>query len=129
MRQSLEQKETIHLELQGIKQWHEIIILKIPNNKYGNEINVRLTTTIIFNFASFEVYDFLNYLRILHQIKFSIDDKQTSCGLFVDLFKAFGTVNHQILSRQLEQNGIVGKALDILKNRKRYSNGDGFIGF
>ena len=39
-------------------------------------------------------------IELIDQIRFSIDDNQMTCGIFVDLSKAFDTVNHQILLKK-----------------------------
>ena len=53
-----------------------------------------------------------------------MDKKELTCGIFIDLSKAFDTVNHNILIKKLEHYGIRGLALDLFKsyliNRKQY---------
>ena len=54
----------------------------------------------------------------------AIDHNNFSIGIFLDLSKAFDTVNHDILISKLEHYGVRGTALDLLKsnlcNRKQY---------
>jgi hypothetical protein len=63
-------------------------------------------------------------IELVDQIRLNMDKKQMTCGIFIDLSKAFDTVNHQILLAKLENYGIRGKALDLLKSylsdRKQY---------
>ena len=50
-------------------------------------------------------------LSITDKIRDNLDNKTFSCGVFVDLEKAFDTVNHNILLKKLEHYGIRGPAL------------------
>ena len=67
-------------------------------------------------------------IEITDQIRFSMDNNQITCGIFVDLSKAFDTVNHNILLDKLENLGIRGKALELFKSylsdRVQYVNID-----
>ena len=49
-------------------------------------------------------------LSIIESIRSNLDKKTYSCGVFVDLEKAFDTVNHKILIAKLEHIGIRGVA-------------------
>ena len=63
-------------------------------------------------------------IEITEKIKESIDSGKFGCGIFIDLKKAFDTVNHDILLRKLEHYGVRGPILkwfeSYLTNRKQY---------
>ena len=66
----------------------------------------------------------LALIQITEKIKESIDNKQYGCGIFIDLRKAFDTVNHSILLTKLEHYGIRETAFQwfesYLSNRHQY---------
>ena len=63
-------------------------------------------------------------IEITERIKETIENKKYGCGVFIDLRKAFDTVNHEILLKKLNHYGIRGTALlwfkSYLSNRKQY---------
>ena len=62
-------------------------------------------------------------LSIVDKIQRAIDDKEFSCGIFLDFGKAFDTINHDILLEKLELYGIRGIArtwfISYLANRQQ----------
>ena len=59
-------------------------------------------------------------LSIADKIQRSIDTSSFSCGIFLDLSKAFDTVNHVILLEKLSYYGIYGAALEWFKSYLTY---------
>ena len=55
-------------------------------------------------------------IQITEKIRKCIDDKQFACGVFIDLQKAFDTVNHNILLYKLSYYGIRGLPLSLLQS-------------
>ena len=68
-------------------------------------------------------------VSLTEAIKNSLDNRKFGCGIFIDLQKAFDTVNHNILLTKLEHYGIRGTALDWFKSylmdRKQYVSVNG----
>ena len=62
-------------------------------------------------------------LNIIDKILTAIDNSKFSCGIFLDFSKAFDTVNHEILIKKLEYDGIRGVAknwfISYLTNRRQ----------
>ena len=69
-------------------------------------------------------------INITETIKSALDNNKTVCGIFVDLQKAFDTVNHEILLEKLKHYGIRGIANEwfttYLTNRKQFVSINGF---
>ena len=63
-------------------------------------------------------------MKLMTGISDSIDQKKSTIGIFIDLKKAFDTVNHKILREKLDKYGIRGVANSWIKsyldNRKQF---------
>ena len=63
-------------------------------------------------------------IEFVDQVRLSLDKQEMTCGIFIDLTKAFDTFNHQILIQKLNHYGIRGRAQNLLSsyltNRKQY---------
>ena len=66
----------------------------------------------------------MSLIEITERIKESVDNKKFGCGIFIDLRKAFDTVNHNILLKKLDHYGIRGNSINwfdtYLKDRVQY---------
>ena len=64
-------------------------------------------------------------LELIDNLSKSIDDRKLTLGVFIDLAKAFDTVDHRVLLSKLQHYGIRGIALswfqNYLTNRKQYT--------
>ena len=69
-------------------------------------------------------------MSITEKIRALVDSKYYVCGVFVDLEKAFDTVNHNILCEKLNFYGLRGNVNKLIKsyllNRKQYVSLNGF---
>ena len=69
-------------------------------------------------------------ISLTENIRKNLDEGNIGCGIFVDLQKAFDTVEHDILLSKLEHYGIRGLANECFKsylsNRKQYVSINGF---
>ena len=63
-------------------------------------------------------------ISITERIKYLLDKGQFVCGIFIDLEKAFDTVNHDILCDKLNYYGLRGNVINLFKSylsdRKQY---------
>ena len=61
-------------------------------------------------------FTYMAHLETLNRISDAWDKNSTTVGMFIDLFKAFDTVDHTILLNKLDYCGKNGVALEWLKN-------------
>lgn len=89
---------------------------------YSNLLKIGKLTTV---YKSGKSTDISNYrpisvlsalIELLSKICIDIDEKKIVSGLFLDLAKAFDSVDQQLLLKKLEYAGIRGVALDLFRS-------------
>ena len=99
-------EKLIHRRLYRFLQKHNIL----NQNQYGFRKNSSTT---------YAIYDLIE-----NKLK-NLDENLYTCALYIDLSKAFDTVNHSILLKKLDHHGIRGVPLELFKsylsNRKQYT--------
>ena len=107
-----------------VSNYRPISILNTINKIFEKILHIRLTKFIEDSNLLYK-YQFgfrknhsteLALIEIVDQIRLSLDNNNMTCGIFIDLSKAFDTVNHDILIEKLEHYGIRGKALDLIRS-------------
>ena len=72
----------------------------------------------------------LALIDIVDKIKQNLDNNEYAIGIFIDIKKAFDTVNHDLLYTKLEHYGFRGHALNFIKsyltNRTQYTRMNGY---
>ena len=63
-------------------------------------------------------------MELIEELSSALDSKKVTVGVFIDLKKAFDTIDHKLLMHKLEHYGIRGESNNWLKsyleNRKQY---------
>ena len=104
--------------------YRPISLLSNIGKIFEKVMNVKLTT-FLNRFNCFYKYQFgfrnkhsttHTLIEITENIREALDNGNYACGVFIDLQKAFDTVNHDILFRKLNYYGVRGIALEWFKS-------------
>lgn len=104
--------------------YRPISVLPVLSKVFEKLLNVRLQSFLVkYNIICDAQYGFrknrsseMALLDIKNEIIRNIERRLYTIGLFLDLRKAFDSVNHQILLRKLESIGIRGVPLELFRN-------------
>ena len=121
----------LQIALQKVS-FYQILIKYLKNVHIKDYIPFSIKNNIIFNlqFRSRQYFTSYALISITENIRKALDDRNTGRGVFVDLQKAFDTVNHQILLAKLNHYGIHGYSYNgfkfYLSKRNQYVSINGY---
>ena len=122
----------------NFQNYRPISLLSVFSKIFEKTIYTRIYSYLVKNNLLFEKqFGFRNnfstnhaLISITERIKYLVDSGKYVCGVFVDLEKAFDTVNHGILCEKLKFYGLRGNVnkliLLYLSNRKQFVSINGF---
>ena len=122
----------------NFQNYRPISLLSVLSKNFEKTIYSRVYSYLVKNDLIFEKqFGFRNkystshaLISITERIKSLVDSGNYVCGVFVDLEKAFDTVNHNILCEKLNFYGLRGKVNNLissyLDNRKQFVSINGF---
>ena len=94
--------------------------LKILEKLYADKLDKFISTFKILNNSQYgfrsNCSTSMALMELLEEITNSIDNKKSTIGVFIDLKKAFDTINHGILIKKLEHYGIRGTSNSWIKS-------------
>ena len=117
-----------------VTNYRPISLLSIFSKVFEKIVHKQLNDFLILNSVFYESqFGFQkgrstthSLIEIVENIRDCIDTSMYGCGIFIDLKKAFDTVNHDILITKLEHYGVRGRSLDwftsYLKDRSQYTS-------
>ena len=120
------------------RNYRPISLLSVFSKIFEKTVYTRIYTYLVKNNLVFEKqYGFRsNYstnhalISITERIKDFVDSGNYVCGIFIDLEKAFDTVNHEILCEKLNFYGLRGNINNLIRsylyNRKQFVAINGF---
>ena len=85
------------------------------NNINSNKINSNIIDNLQFGFRQ-QYSTSYALINITKNIRKTLDDRNMSCTVFVDLQKACDSIDHQIMLLELKHFGIDGVSNDLLKS-------------